>query len=243
MDTKPCPYCGEEILAAAIKCKHCGEMLEEKIDIEVSSISGEDVKSYKYARIIGKVCYLAMFFVILGCISDLGLTLRGKLGLLSAIAHWIPEGLRLLIDGVLCGIIYWHLGDYFKKVERQSTPFFALAYLFGICSLIVGLISLFHLEDDENIAVAVVALLLLLAVLITNIVAGAKLVRMRTTHGHFYLTCTIIATVIVLFGTVLSDEDGNFPSWVTIITALCDLAILYVIKYKIFDKVVVELDH
>jgi hypothetical protein len=103
--------------------------------------------------------------------------------------------------------------------------------------------SLFNLEDDESIAVAVVALPLLLAVLITDIVAGAKLVRMRTTYGHFYLTCTIIAIVITFFGMVLSDEDGNFPSWVTIITALCSLAILYVIKYKIFDKVNVKSDH
>jgi len=26
-ETKSCPYCAESILAAAIKCKHCGEML------------------------------------------------------------------------------------------------------------------------------------------------------------------------------------------------------------------------
>jgi len=25
--TKRCPYCGEEILAVAVKCKHCGSML------------------------------------------------------------------------------------------------------------------------------------------------------------------------------------------------------------------------
>src|SRR5262245_38583244 len=27
-DTTACPYCGENILAVAKKCKHCGEMLE-----------------------------------------------------------------------------------------------------------------------------------------------------------------------------------------------------------------------
>jgi len=29
--TKQCPYCGEDILAGAKKCKHCGEWLEETV--------------------------------------------------------------------------------------------------------------------------------------------------------------------------------------------------------------------
>ena len=32
-ETKPCPYCGEEILEVAKKCKHCGEFLEIQVPI------------------------------------------------------------------------------------------------------------------------------------------------------------------------------------------------------------------
>lgn len=30
-DTKPCSFCGESILVAAKKCKHCGEFLDEQL--------------------------------------------------------------------------------------------------------------------------------------------------------------------------------------------------------------------
>jgi predicted nucleic acid-binding Zn ribbon protein len=33
MDTKQCPYCGEEILAVAKKCKHCGEWLDKEANV------------------------------------------------------------------------------------------------------------------------------------------------------------------------------------------------------------------
>ena len=42
-ETKNCPYCGEEILAGAKKCKHCGEWLEEEPKPRLESNKFDDV--------------------------------------------------------------------------------------------------------------------------------------------------------------------------------------------------------
>lgn len=49
-DTKPCPLCGEEILAVAKKCKHCGSMLNELNEISPQPVNNvsEDIQSNNF---------------------------------------------------------------------------------------------------------------------------------------------------------------------------------------------------
>jgi uncharacterized membrane protein YvbJ len=50
-ETKACPYCGEEILDVAVKCKHCGSKLDPEDD-------GEPTKEtlIKSAPSMGREC-------------------------------------------------------------------------------------------------------------------------------------------------------------------------------------------
>jgi hypothetical protein len=72
-ETMKCPYCGEEILAVAKKCKHCGEWLdEEEIEGEVveteeeESDSADDDPNWDWLyKVIAWVVVLAVAFFTL----------------------------------------------------------------------------------------------------------------------------------------------------------------------------------
>jgi hypothetical protein len=60
-ETKACPFCGEQVLSVAVKCKHCGSMLDSQLNAAVGAVK----KQFKMRRgfVILGVAILALFVV------------------------------------------------------------------------------------------------------------------------------------------------------------------------------------
>lgn len=99
--TKPCPYCGEHILASAKKCRFCNEYLnaadrERKAKLAAGSIEDENLSTAEI--VFGILCGgLACIFGIVWLIQ--GKKKGGKLIVLAIVSNIIIRGLLFLATG------------------------------------------------------------------------------------------------------------------------------------------------
>jgi len=92
---RQCPFCGEQIMATAIKCKHCGEMLNQSTSAGKSKGGSTLKKVCKWIMIVWSI------FCLVNVISGLGLaggTMSDDMGEIEKSGAAIGMG---------CGMGFW----------------------------------------------------------------------------------------------------------------------------------------
>jgi hypothetical protein len=217
MDTKNCPYCGEEVLIEAKKCKHCKEWLTEQPETEVQEV----YNTVQYPWLISLICYAAMLFEITSCLQDLGAEGGiGKTGFFVWVSQLIPEYLNILISGTLWIIILCSLRNKYPNVKGY---FIAWAVLEGL-GTIIYLSSLVYGSDLE-----IIELIFAVFYLIMLFILGIKIIK---SIGWAIIVNTIGVCIVYILMAVYED------AWWTILAGcFLNVFLLYVLNIQILEDI------
>lgn len=122
-----CPYCDEEILADAKKCKHCGEWLTEE-DRLAHEQPAEEQKGYIIGALVGGIiaailCTWLWTLVVGWTEYESGYYAIAVGAIVGFSVRWIGRGETVWfgIIAAVCALASCYMGEYLCDVEIDAT--------------------------------------------------------------------------------------------------------------------------
>jgi predicted nucleic acid-binding Zn ribbon protein len=246
MDTKQCPYCGEEILTVAKKCKYCGEWIEKEVAVvekkmvkcpvcaeeiedglQICSVCKEPLvkkqeekrkkSSTPNYRSLSILCYVAVFLEIIYAIRQIAIPTE--------------SGWQILILSCFF-FVYLMLGlrkHYMITHSDKPIPFIALICLF----VGMNLMSLTTDDADYDYIPATIKIILFLGVIscfILKFIVGFQLNK-RLKEASSVGILMMIGAVVVPIILILFAVSGDDETWVgTIIESGFEIVFFFVLS-------------
>lgn len=105
-DRRPCPMCGEMIAPAAVKCRFCGEVFDQKVkrkmELKKKGLTEEDANLSSADWVLGIVC------ANIGCIMSIVYIIQGK-----------PKGMKMLGVSLLGQLCWFVVGIIIEVLKSQ----------------------------------------------------------------------------------------------------------------------------
>lgn len=243
METKNCPYCGEEIMPTAKKCRHCGEWLPMEQQIgkpfpnnnnSTPANVAESRKELPNAGMLQLACWITMALEIIqtfqvNTITSPHSSLWGTIW--GFFADHIPDWIVVIALGVLWCILIMGLRTYCQIRHIGKMPFIALVCMM-IGAYFLCLIDCFF--EDENLDLLLVGFVFPLTIL--ELIIGIKLHKSDFTRrlGVWFMIYATIPLVSMIVE--LGLWSGNTQMILTLfIGCAITIALLWELK-EVFQK-------